>query len=118
MTTIGHNFADDGFRSKFGTFAAVLEMAVDVREIELRCGLSHMTGLSEDVQEAQKMIDFSKATSWHVSRLVNSMLDEQQLFLNDRQLSCMRRDYERAQPCQALAAIVNAEIPFTTKHST
>ena len=57
-----------------------------------------MTGLSEDMQEAQKMMDFSKATSWHVSRLVNSMLDEQQLILNDRHFSCMRRDYKRAQP--------------------
>ena len=102
----------------FVTFAAVLEMAVDVREAELRCGLSHLTGIPEDMQEqAQKMMDFSKATSWHVSRLVNSLLDEQQLFLNDRQLKSMRLEYERAQPSQALAAIINEEMPSITKHS-
>ena len=67
-------------------------MAVEVREAELRYGPSHMTGLSEDMHEAEKMLDFSKAISWQVSRLVNSMLDEQQLFLNDRQLKSMRRD--------------------------
>ena len=103
----------------FVTFAAVLEMAVEVREAELRCGLTHMIGISEDIEEqAQKAIDFSVATSWHVSRLVKSMLDEQQLFLNDLQLKSMRRDYERAQPSQALAAIINEEMPLITRYST
>lgn len=77
-----------------------------------------MTGSSEDMQEqAQRMMDFSKATSWHVSRLVNRMLDEQQLFLNDHQLKSMRLEYERAQPSQALAAIINEEMSSITKHS-
>ena len=46
------------------------------------------------------------------------MLDEQQLFLDDRQSKSMRRDHVRAQPSQALAAIINEEMPFMTKHST
>ena len=103
----------------FVTFAAVLEMAVDVREAELRCGLTHMADNSEDMQEqAQKMMAFSNATSWHVRRLVKSMLDEQQLFLNDCQSKSMRRDYESVQPSQASAAIINEEMPFITRHST
>ena len=103
----------------FVTFTAVLEMAVDVREAELRYGLTHMTGISEDLQEqARRMVAFSNATSWHVNRLVKSMLDGQQLFLNDRQLKSMWRDYERAQPSQALAVIINEELPSITKHTT
>lgn len=92
-------------------------MAVEVREAELRYGLSHMTGLSEDMHEAQKTGDSSKAISWQVSRLVNSMLDEQQLLFNDRQLESMRRDRERARPSQTLAAIINEEMLFITEHT-
>ncbi|KAL9135520.1 MAG: hypothetical protein Q9175_003290 [Cornicularia normoerica] len=102
----------------FVTSAAVVEIAVDVREAELRCGLSKMTGTPEEMQEqAQQMMDYSKATSWHVSRLVHDMLDEQQVFLNDDQQKGMRLEYERAQPSQAVAAIIDEELSFITGHS-
>lgn len=97
----------------FVTSAAVVEIAVDVRGAELRCGLSNMGGTSGETQEqAQQMIHFSNATSRHVSRLVHEMLEEQQVFLNDDQQKTMRLDYASAQPSQAMKAILDERLSF------
>lgn len=102
----------------FVTSAAVVEIAVDVREAELRCGLRNMSGTPEEMQEqAQQMIDFSKATSWHVSRFVNDMLEEQRVFLYDDQQKAMRLEYDKAEPSQAVTAIIDEELSFMTRHS-
>ncbi|KAF6231837.1 hypothetical protein HO173_009920 [Letharia columbiana] len=102
----------------FVSSAAVVEIAVDVREAELRCGLRNMSGTPEEMQEqAQQMIDFSKATSWHVSRFVNDMLEEQRVFLYDDQQKAMRLEYDKAEPSQAVTAIIDEELSFMTRHS-
>lgn len=102
----------------FVTSAAVVEMAVDVREAELRCGLSNMGGTPEEMREqAQQMMDFSNVTSRHISRLVNAMLEEQQVFLNDDQQKTMRLDFDSAQPSQAVTAVLDEKLSFTIGRS-
>lgn len=97
----------------FVTCAAVVEIAVDVRGAELRCGLSDMGGTPEETQEqAQQMIHFSNATSRHVSSLVHYMLEEQQVFLNDDQQKTMRLGYASAQPSEAVKVVLDQRLPF------
>ena len=97
----------------FVASAAVIEIAVDVRGAELRCGLSNMGGTPQERQEqAQQMIHFSNATSQHVSRLIQDMLKEQQVFLNEDQKKTMRLGYASAQPNEAVKAILDERLSF------
>lgn len=58
------------------------------------------------------MMRFSNATSRHVSRLVNEMLEEQQVFLNNDQQKTMRFEYETAQHSHAVTAIFDEKLSF------
>ena len=77
----------------FVTSAPVVEVAVDVRGAELRCGLSSMGGTPEQMREqAQQMMHLANVTSRHVSRLVNDMLEEQGVCPNDIQQKTLRQN--------------------------
>ncbi len=96
----------------------MIEVAVDVRGAELRYGLSNMGGNQAEMREqAQQMMQFSMATSQHVSRLVNDMLEEQQVFLNDDKQKMMRLEFESAQPSQALTGILDEKLLFSMGRS-
>ena len=102
----------------FVTSAAVIEVAVDVRGAELRYGLSNIGGNQEEMREqVQQMMHFSYATSRHVTRLVNNMLEEQQVFLNDDEQKLMRLEFESAQPSQALTGILDEKLLFSMGRS-
>lgn len=90
----------------FVTSVAVVEVAVDVREAELHCGLSNMGGIQEEMKEQeQQMMHFSNDTSRHVSRLIRDMLEQQQSFLNNDQQRTMLLEFESAHPRQAVRVI-------------
>ena len=98
----------------FITSVAVVEVAVDVRGAELRCGLSSMGGTTEKMQEqAREMMHFSNATSRHASLLVNKMLEEQRVYLNDSQQKTFRHEYESTQPDQAMRTELDEHLSFT-----
>ena len=99
----------------FVTSAAVIELAVDIREAELRSGLNSIGSTSAGMQDqAQEMIRFSNGTSWHVCRLVQDMLEEQQVFLNDDEQNKLRHEYEyvSAQPSLAVTSILDERLSF------
>ena len=102
----------------FVTFAAVVELAVDVRGAELRCGLSSMGGTPEQMQEqARQMMHFCSTTSWHVTMLVNDMMEEQGDCLTDTLKRRYFGMYENAQPDQAMRVILDERLPFTMGRS-
>ena len=63
------------------------------------------------------MMHFSNVTSQDISRLGNTMLEEQQVFLNGNQQKTMRLDFDSAQPSQAVTAILDEKLSFTIGRS-
>ena len=90
------------------TLASVVEIAVDVREAELRTSLSNLSGTADQIKEqAAQLVDFSGGTSWLVTSLVRSALKE-----DDEQQEIHRRLYEDAAPSEEDAAIINEQLPL------
>ena len=64
--------------------ASVVEIAVDVREAELRTSLSNLSGTADQMKEqAVQLVDFSSGTSWLVTSLVRSALKRHHTYLED-----------------------------------
>lgn len=98
------------------TLASVVEIAVDVREAELRASLSNLTGTVDQIKEqAMQLVDFSSGTSWLVATLVRSALERHHVHLEDEgQQEIHRRLYEDATPNEEEAAIINEQLPVIT----
>lgn len=104
--------------NSFITSAAVIELVVAVREAELAYGLGSIGGAPEEMlKQAQQMTRYSNATSLHVSRLVNKVLEEQKARLNDDQQKALSLAYMSAQPSQATAAILEEKLLFVLERS-
>ena len=98
------------------TLASVVEIAVDVREAELRTSLSNLTGTVDQIKEqAMQLVDFSSGTSWLVTSLIRSALEKHHAYLEDEgQQEIHRRLYENATPNEEEAAIINEQLPVVT----
>ena len=98
------------------TLASVVEIAVDVREAELRTSLSNLSGTVDQIKEqAAQLVDFSSGTSWLVTSLVRSALERHHTYLEDEeQQEIHRRLYEDAVPDGEDAAIINEQLPLIT----
>ena len=96
--------------------ASVVEIAVDVREAELRTTLSNLSGNADQIKEqAAQLVDFSSGTSWLVTSLVRSALERHHTYLEDEeQQEIHRRLYEDAAPNEEDAAIINEQLHLTT----
>ena len=94
--------------------ASVVEIAVDVREAELRTSLSNLSGIAEQMKEqAAQLVDFSSGTSWLVTSLVRSALKRHHTYLeNEEQQETHRRLNEDAAPSEEDAAIINEQLPL------
>ena len=98
------------------TLASVVEIAVDVREAELRTSLSNLNGTVDQIKEqAVQLVDFSSGTSWLVTTLIRSALERHHAYLEDEgQQEIHRRLYEDATPNEEEAAIINEQLPVIT----
>lgn len=98
------------------TMASVVEIAVDVREAELRTSLSNLSGTVDQIKEqAAQLVNFSSGTSWLVTSLVRSALERHHTYLEDEeQQEIHRRLYEDAAPNEEDAAIINEQLPLKT----
>ena len=96
------------------TMASVVEIAVDVREAELRTSLSNLSGTVDQIKEqATQLVDFSSGTSWLVTTLVRAALERHHAYLEDEeQQEIHRRLYEDATPNEEDAAIINEQLPL------
>ena len=94
--------------------ASVVEIAVDVREAELRTSLSNLSGTADQMKEqAAQLVDFSSGTSWLVTSLVRSALKRHHTYLEDEeQQEIHRRLYEDAAPSEEDAVIINEQLPL------
>ena len=99
------------------TLASVVEIAVDVREAELRTSLSNISGAVDLIKEqATQLVDFSSGTSWLVTTLIRSALARHHAYLEDEgQQEIHRRLYEDATPNEEDAAIINEQLPLITQ---
>lgn len=95
------------------TLASVVEIAVDVREAELRTSLSNLDGTVDQIKEqARQLVDFSSGTSWLVTTLVRSTLERHHAYLEDKeQQEIHRRLFEDATPNEDEAAIIDEQLP-------
>ena len=95
------------------TLASVVEIAVDVREAELRTSLSNLDGTVDQLEEqARQLVDFSSGTSWLVTTLVRSALERHHAYLEDKeQQDIHRRLFEDAIPNEDEAEIINEQLP-------
>ena len=95
------------------TLASVVEIAVDVREAELRTSLSNLDGTVDQIKEqARQLVDFSSGTSWLVTTLVRSALERHHAYLEDKeQQEIHRRLFEDATPNEDEAKIINEQLP-------
>ena len=98
------------------TLASVVEIAVDVREAELRTSLSNLNGTVDQIKgQAMQLVDFSSGTSWLVTTLIRSALERHHAYLEDEgQQEIHRRLYEDATPDEEDAAIINEQLPLIT----
>ena len=98
------------------TLSSVVEIAVDVREAELRTSLSNLSGTVDQIKEqAAQLVGFSSGTSWLVTSLVRSALERHHTYLEDEeQQEIYRRLYEDAAPNEEDAAIINEQLPLNT----
>ena len=98
------------------TLASVVEIAVDVREAELRTSLSNLNGTVDQIKEqAMQLVDFSSGTSWLVTTLIRSALERHHAYLEDEgQQKIHQRLYEDATPNEEDAAIINEQLPLIT----
>ena len=98
------------------TLASVVEIAVDVREAEIRTSLSNLNGSIDQIKEqAAQLVDFSSGTSWLVTSLVRSALERHHTYLEDEeQQEIHRRLYDDAAPNEEDAAIINEQSHLTT----
>lgn len=96
------------------TLASVVEIAVDVREAEIRTSLSNLSGTVDQIKEqARQLVDFSSGTSWLVTTLVKSALERHHAYLEDReQQEIHRRLFEDATPSEEESAIINEQLPL------
>ena len=92
----------------------MVEIAVDVREAELRTSLSNLSGTADQMKEqAAQLVDFSSGTSWLVTSLVRSALKRHHAYLEDEeQQEIHRRLYEDAAPGEEDAVIINEQLPL------
>ena len=95
------------------TLASVVEIAVDVREAELRTSLSSLDGTDDQIEEqARQLVDFSSGTSWLVTTLVRSALERHHAYLEDKeQQDIHQRLFEDATPNEDEAEIINEQLP-------
>ena len=95
------------------TLASVVEIAVDVREAELRTSLSNLDGTVDQIEEqARQLVDFSSGTSWLVTTLVRSALERHHAYLEDKeQQDIHQRLFEDATPNEDEAEIINEQLP-------
>ncbi|KAK3174148.1 hypothetical protein OEA41_001392 [Lepraria neglecta] len=86
---------------------SAVETAVDVREAELRTGLSNLLGTTDDVKEqAMQLTSFSSGISWLVTSLVGAALGRHHALLKDEvQQDAHRRLYENAGHSEDVAVI-------------
>lgn len=98
------------------TLASVVEIAVDVREAELRTSLSNMNGTVDQIKvQAMQLVNFSSGTSWLVTTLIRSALERHNAYLEDEgQQEIHRRLYEDATPNEEEAAIINEQLALIT----
>ena len=98
------------------TLTSVVEIAVDVREAELRTSLSNLSGNVDQINEqATQLVDFSSGTSLLVTTLIRSALERHHAYLEDEeQQEIHRRLYEDAAPNEEDAAIINEHLPLMT----
>ncbi|KAK0507954.1 hypothetical protein JMJ35_009843 [Cladonia borealis] len=96
------------------TLASVVEIAVDVREAELRTSLSNISGTADQIKEqAAQLVDFSSGTSWLITSLVRSAMKRHHTYLEDEeQQEIHRRLYEDAAPSEEDAAIIDEQLPL------
>ena len=116
LVSVKENKAQATMITNLLTLASVVEIAVDVREAELRTSLCNLSGTVDQMKEqAAQLVDFSSGTSWLVTSLVRSALERHHTYLEDEeQQEIHRRLYEDAAPNEEDAAIINEQLPLNT----
>ena len=114
LVSVKENKAQATIITNLLTLASVVEIAVDVREAELRTSLSNPSGTVDKIKEqAAQLVDFSSGTSCLVTSLVRSALEKHHTYLEDEeQQEIPRRLYEDAAPNEEDAAIINEQLPL------
>jgi hypothetical protein len=93
---------------------SVVEAAVDIREAELRIGLSKLLGTDNDIEEqTMQLTSFSSSTSWSVTSLIEDALGRQHALLKDEvQQDAHRRLYEDALSSREDVAAIYKQLPY------
>ena len=114
LVSVKENKAQATMITNLLTLASVVEIAVDVREAELRTSLSNLSGTVDQIKEqAAQLVDFSSGTSWLVTSLVRSALERHHTYLEDEEQQEIHRHlYEDAAPNEEDAAIINEQLPL------
>ena len=85
-----------------------VEAAVDIRDAELRIGLSKLLNTTNDVEEQKmQLTNFSSSSSWLVISLIGNALGRHHALLKDEvQQDAHRRLYEDALPSKEDVAVI------------
>ena len=110
--SVEENTTQAAMIKKLLALVSVVETAVDVREAELRTGLSNLLGTTDDVKEqAMQLTSFSRGTSL-VTSLIGAALGRHHALLKDEmQQDAHRCLYENAGHSED-AAVIYKQLPF------